>query len=185
VSATAVVPVPTRFESLVARHERDVLRITRSVLRDEHLSADAAQEAFVRLWRRMGEPGDALERPEAWLHRAALSSALDVARRREVRTRGETSANPLEDVRARVPGSPIAQASEAELHERLERALDELPEGQRTVFVLRHEGGLALREVAELLDVSLATVKTQFARACLKLQARLQAFRDAAQETTG
>ena len=53
-SVPAVDAAPTGFGELVARHERDVLRITRAVLRDEHLGADAAQETFVRLWRRMG-----------------------------------------------------------------------------------------------------------------------------------
>ena len=50
-------------------------------------------------------------------------------------------------------------------------------EGQRTVFLLRHEGGLPLAEVAETLGVALPTVKTQFARACLKLQSRLRPYR--------
>jgi RNA polymerase sigma factor (sigma-70 family) len=67
-------------------------------------------------------------------------------------------------------------ARDVELRGRFEAALAELPEGQRTVFLLRHDGGLALSEVAETLDVSLPTVKTQFARACLKLQAKLAAF---------
>jgi len=174
----AVGSAPAGFEALVARHERDVLRIARAVLRDEHLGADAAQEAFVRLWRRMGEGGGALERPDAWLRRAALSSALDLARRREVRTRTEAHGVGPEEVPTAGAGSPLTRATAAELRECLERALCELPEGQRTVFALRHEGGLALREVAELLGVSLPTVKTQFARACLKLQARLSAFRD-------
>jgi RNA polymerase sigma-70 factor (ECF subfamily) len=166
------------FEALVARHERDVLRITRAVLRDEHLGADAAQEAFVRLWRRMVGGGAALERPDAWLRRAALCSALDLARRREVRTRDEAHAAEVESLAPAAGVSPLAQIGETELRERLERALTHLAEGQRTVFVLRHEGGLALREVAEALGVSLPTVKTQFARACLKLQAHLSAFRD-------
>jgi RNA polymerase sigma-70 factor (ECF subfamily) len=166
------------FEALVARHEHDVLRITRAVLRDEHLGADAAQEAFVRLWRRMGERGAALERPDAWLRRAALSAALDLVRRREVRARDvQREAHALEASPAAGP-SPLTGASEAELRARLDQALARLPEGQRTVFVLRHDGGLALREVADLLGVSLPTVKTQFARACLRLQAHLSAFRD-------
>jgi RNA polymerase sigma-70 factor (ECF subfamily) len=179
--SAAVDVAPAGFGELVARHEREVLRITRAVLRDEHLGADAAQEAFVRLWRRMGEEG-ALERPDAWLRRAALSTALDLARRREVRQRGGCAVPPPEEGPPDAGPSPLACVREAELRERLDRALAHLPEGQRTVFVLRHEGGLALREVAQLLDVALPTVKTQFARACLKLQAQLAAFRD--EETT-
>jgi len=46
------------------------------------------------------------------------------------------------------------------------------------VFLLRHRGGLSLREVAELLDLALPTVKTHFARAALRLQASLARFSD-------
>jgi RNA polymerase sigma-70 factor, ECF subfamily len=177
VSATAVDASAAGFDALVAEHERSVLRITRAVLRDEHLGSDAAQEAFVRLWRRMGESG-APERPGAWLRRAALSSALDLARRRAVRARRESSSDEHESDGAQSATPPLAHVSEAELRQRLERALADLPEGQRAVFALRHDAGLELREVADVLGVQLSTVKTQFARACLSLQARLSAFRD-------
>jgi RNA polymerase sigma-70 factor (ECF subfamily) len=177
VSAAAVERSAAGFDALVAEHERAVLRIARAVLRDEHLGADAAQETFVRLWRRMGESG-APEQPAAWLRRAALSSALDLARRRSARAHTEPGATDPENSAARPEAHPLARVSEAELRERLDGALAELPEGQRTVFALRHDAGLELREVAELLGVALPTVKTQFARACLRLQARLSAFRD-------
>jgi len=68
------------------------------------------------------------------------------------------------------------RVAQAELAESFERALERLSDGQRTVFLLRHAGGLRLAEVAETLDVSLSTVKTQFARACLKLQDALRPF---------
>jgi RNA polymerase sigma-70 factor (ECF subfamily) len=158
----------------VARNQRGVLRLCRGVLRDEHLGADAAQEAFVRLWRRLGQPGArALDRPEAWLRRAALCAALDLARRRELRSGREDAEGSPDEQPSSAP-SPFAGAALDELRTRLRAALAELSEGQRTVFLLRHESGLALREVADLLELSLPTVKTQFARACVRLQARLR-----------
>lgn len=183
-SAVGLESAARRFDELVARNERGVLRLCRAVLRDEHLGADAAQEAFARLWRRLvARDAPALERPEAWLRSAALGAALDLARRREVRTRQEVE--PAAEPAAPAP-TPLARAGERELRERLERALEDLSEGQRTVFLLRHEGGLSLREVAELLGLALPTVKTQFARACLRLQARLAPWRrdDHPAETT-
>ncbi len=175
-SAAGVAGAAERFEHLVAENERGILRLCRAVLRDEHLGADAAQEAFVRLWRRL-EQGDAevLERPAAWLRRVALSAALDLARRREVRA-GDVPAGAARHESGACDPSPLAGAALSELRLRLSAAVDELPEGQRSVFLLRHDGGLALREVAQLLGLALPTVKTQFARACLRLQARLQAW---------
>jgi RNA polymerase sigma-70 factor (ECF subfamily) len=159
------------FDQLVASHERQVLRLCRAILRDDHLGADAAQETFLRLWRRITS-GRAPDRSPAWLRRVAVTTSLDLARRRaqDARETGD-----VDDVASGDHAAEIA-ARDVELRGRFEAALAELPEGQRTVFLLRHDGGLALSEVAETLDVSLPTVKTQFARACLKLQAKLAAF---------
>ena len=160
------------FEELVARHQGEVLRLCRSIVRDEHLGADAAQEAFVRLWRKLAG-GAAPESSSAWLRRAAVSASIDLCRSRAPR-RAEREID--DAVAERAPSRPDAAA--AELAERFERALAELPEGQRTVFLLRHEGGLSLADIAETLGVAPSTAKTQFARACLKLQEKLVAFQE-------
>jgi len=160
------------FERLVAEHQRGVLRVCRSILRDEHLGADAAQETFLRLYARLRDE-DAPRAAGAWLRRAAVSVSLDLRRRREARERALERS--LADDAPR-PAGPAARASSAELHERFERALTLLPEGQRTVFLMRHSAGLPLSEVAALLDLALSTVKTQFARACLRLQSALRPF---------
>ncbi len=161
--------MPRTFDELVAGHQHEVLRLCRSIVRDEHLGADAAQETFVRLWRRVAD-GDEPVHTGAWLRKVAVTTALDAVRRRSAqRSSDEVDVDTL----AREEHVP----SDGELLARLDAAVAELSEGQRTVFLLRHEGRMTLAEVAETLDVSLPTVKTQFARACLKLQSKLARFR--------
>jgi hypothetical protein len=75
------------FDGLVAEHESVVLGICRSVLHDEHLGADAAQETFVRPWRRIGE-GRAPLALGAWLKRVAISTSLAAGTLAPTRTRG-------------------------------------------------------------------------------------------------
>jgi len=163
------------FDRLLAEHGSRVLRVCYAILLDRHLSEDAAQEAFLRLWGAL-RAGRAPGRPAAWLNAAALSASIDIFRRRDVQARtAERRARAL-PVRPEAAGDPGAAAQAAELRRRLERALLHLPPGQRTVFLLRHEGGLPLASVAEVLGLALPTVKTQFARACLKLQSLLQSF---------
>jgi RNA polymerase sigma-70 factor (ECF subfamily) len=166
---SAVAATQALFERLVAEHERDVLRISRSMLRDEHLGADAAQETFIRLWRALDE-GRAPERSGAWLRRVAITTALDLLRRRAARAEEPAVSEPLDE---RGPGEALAAG---ELEQRFERAVATLPEGQRTIFLLRHSAQLSLSEVADSLGLALPTVKTQFARACLKLQQALRPF---------
>jgi RNA polymerase sigma-70 factor (ECF subfamily) len=182
------------FDRLVAEHQRSVLRISRSILRDEHLGADAAQETFVRLWRSL-EAGRAPENSGGWLQRVAVTAALDLRRRRRSRAARERQLagepGPSDHARARLEaGEPAFESREQperavherELEERFERALATLSEGQRTIFLLRHSGGLTLAEIAETLDIALPTAKTQFARACLRLQAALRPFRPGTEE---
>jgi RNA polymerase sigma-70 factor (ECF subfamily) len=144
--------------------------VCRALARDAHLAADASQETFLRLWRGL-ESGLRPERVGAWLHSVAIGIAIDQRRRATRR-----AAEPLpEDAGAEAQEDPLVGD---ELERRYRSALERLSEGQRTVFVLRHEGGLSLAEVAEALDVAPSTVKTQFARAALALQRSLRAFDD-------
>jgi len=172
----AAVDQPT-FDELVERHGPLVFRVCRAVLRDEHLGSDASQETFVKLWRRLADGADP-RHVGGWLRRVAVSTSLDLARRRRAREFATTldPADEVGEVRDASACGPLERTSLAELERGLERAVRELPEGQRTVFLLRHEGGLPLCEIAAALDVALPTVKTQFARACLKLQRRLAPF---------
>lgn len=172
----------TSFARLVAEHERSVLGLCRSIVRDEHLSRDAAQEAFVRLWQRLAGGAQPVQPVQpthigAWLRQAALSASLDLLRRRRVR-RDAGQAATL-DAASELPSAlpqPHTELAMRELEERLERALEVLPDGQRSVFLLRHSAGLSLGEIAATLGVSVPTVKTQFARACLRLQTALRPF---------
>lgn len=167
------------FDRLVAEHQGAVLKIARSILRDEHLGADAAQQTFLRLWRAL-EDGRAPRRTGGWLNRVAVTTALDLLRRRASRTVREEPLSGDRDAGERA--LPERAAGARELERRFERALERLSEGQRTIFLLRHSSGLSLAEIAETLGVALPTARTQFARACLELQEALRAFRPAREE---
>jgi RNA polymerase sigma-70 factor (ECF subfamily) len=157
------------FERLVAEHHGRVLRVCRSILRDEHLGADAAQETFLRLWKEV-RAGREPRQFAAWLAQVATRTSLDFLRRAGARARVE------EREERRSEPEPAALLERTEIERRFERALAGLSEGQRAVFLLRHSGGLTLRAAADSLGLALPTAKTQFARACLKLQAALKDY---------
>jgi RNA polymerase sigma factor (sigma-70 family) len=155
----------------LAEHGPLVLRVCTAILGDPELGADAAQETWLKLLRH----GDrrSISNLGAWLRRAAVTTALDCARRRQIRA--------VESLPEEIPGpapDPARTARLLELRRHLHAAAAKLPEAQRTVFLLRHEGGLPLREIAEIQGLSLPTVKTHFARACVRLQAALRPHLD-------
>lgn len=165
------------FGHFMNEHAGIVRRMCRAILQDDHLADDAAQDAFVRLWRQWRDRGRP-ESAEGWIRRAAIRTSLDAWRRRDARDR--TTHAVLEEAResdVAVTQTPVTEAVDHELRARYEAALEALPEGQRTIFVLRHEAGLPLAAIAESLSVAVPTVRTQFARACVRLQTRLAPYR--------
>ncbi len=164
-----------RFDTLVAEHGATVVGVCRAILRDEHLGQDAAQDALLRAWERLRDGVGAPTAPAAWLRRIALTSALDLRRRRSLRDDDARHVRAPSPVESSVE-SPAVHAEFAELRARLDRALETLSDRERTVFVLRHDGGLTLAEIADTLGVATPTAKTQFARACVRLQAALARF---------
>lgn len=158
------------FEELVRRHERPVYRLARSLLARSGDAEDAAQEAFLRLYRALRRLDPA--RPVApYLYRLTVNVCRDLERRRR-RDRGTVA---LEDLApAREPADrrpdPSAAAVLAEERRIVTAALRSLPPRQRAALVLRDVQGLSTREVAEVLGSREVTVRTQICRARLKLR---------------
>ena len=167
-------PATPAFTELVARHQGQVRRLCSAILRDEHLSADATQETFLRLWKALSTPAQPAHWGR-WLRRVAVRVALDLTRRRQRSQRRESTVAVAETQAA---PEPWQGAARGELARDLRSALEHLSPQQQIVFQLRQEGGLRLAEIAEALERSLPTVKTQFARACWKLQELLAPHRD-------
>lgn len=122
-------------------------------------TADAVQQVFLGILR--GLPGYRGPRFFSWAYRICANATADELRRRRRRPRGV----PLED-----GGEPQAQAlgpSPEEvlvakrLGERLGGALESLPEGQRTVFLLARVEGLGYEAISDLLGIPVGTVKSR------------------------
>jgi RNA polymerase sigma-70 factor (ECF subfamily) len=160
------------FAALVARYERGAWMMARRVLRDDHAAADAAQEAFLQAYRRLGE----LRTPEcfgAWLMRIARREAIRQARRNA--RRPDRS---LGDRNGDSPDDPVVMAAgESRLAEDCEEilaALGRLPQHERVAVVLRYLDGYSMVEVAAALGRPLNTVTKQLSRAIARLKGLLR-----------
>ena len=160
------------FEILMRRHNQRLYRAARAILQDDAEAEDAVQQAYLNAYRHL----DQFERRaqfSTWLTRIAVYEALARRKRRGANPSssegelGETAASPAPD--------PERQAYGKELSVLLESALAGLPEGYRSVFLLREVDGLSTAETARHLRISDATVKTRLHRAKGLLQRKLQA----------
>ena len=142
---------------------------------DADLAGDLSQEAILRAWRgRSGFSGRSAAK--TWLFSIARNVWLDYLRRKK--TVGVVEGmEQLNQLPSRTP-SPLADAWRGELATCLEHALAKLPPDQREALALRQSKGLKFHEVADLLGVQVATVKSRVRYALLKLADELESYRD-------
>lgn len=165
------------FALLMQRHNRRAFRTAWSLLKNRVEAEDVVQEAYLKAFAGLGGfTGTASF--STWLTRIVVNEAL--MRRRQRQRRLEEAAPgtlvPLEPP----PGhllpseSPEAALGREELRQRLERAIAQLPDEQRAVFVLRAVEGLSVEETADLLALNPLTVKTRLFRARRRLRETLE-----------
>ncbi len=152
------------FERLFAREYPRVVAIARRVLGDAHAAEDVAQEVFVAFHR--GHDPDA-PFAAAWLHRAAVHSALNALRAARRRTGRETAAGSMDRPLLAASAADADPAAAAERRESVRQAravLGALPDRMATVLALRY-AGLSYTDVAAALGVKPGAVGTMLARA--------------------
>lgn len=159
------------FTQLYARHRTPLYRFLLRHLRNEAL----AEECFQDIWQRV-VAARAEWKPDApfsgWLYRIAHNRLNDHWRAMKHRPPAPGDADER-IARIAEHATPERVLSEFEERRRLQLVLDELPEEQRTVVLLRLEQELTLEEIGEATGVGRETVKSRLRYAMDKLRARL------------
>ena len=160
-------PLPAwRYKLAVLQHHGCVYRAARALLGDAAEAEDVTQEAFIRYWQQ----GDAVREPRVWLLKVARNACLDRLRK-SGRFVSEEDAGVPERPDDRDPAWHYRQN---ELAAQLQRAIDSLPEPQRSLVVLFDVQGLSGDECARIVGINLNQVKVYLHRARRKLRIRLE-----------
>jgi RNA polymerase sigma-70 factor (ECF subfamily) len=154
------------FEILMRRHNERLYRAARAILKDESEAEDVMQQAYVNAYSHLRQ-FDGRSKFATWLTRIAIHEALARARRRGRYISMDLDADsPVTFLHPPAPTpDPERQAFARELGGIMESAIDRLPDGLREVFVLRQVEGMNTADVAAVLSVSDAVVKTRLSRA--------------------
>lgn len=155
--------------AFVARFERRVFGLTRSILRDRGAAEEAAQEAFVRAWRHASAYDPRRGSVAAWLLTIARNVSINMLPARRF---DPIDPEVLLAMEARKPRDEAASSQEIG-SEPLRAALRRLPEEQRRVLVMAVFYGYTAKEMSELDGLPLGTVKTRIRSAMMKLRAEL------------
>ena len=161
------------------RYQRRVYNVCLRLVGQPADAADVTQEVFLRIYTRLdGFRGEAPFR--TWVYRITVNTCRDELRRRRRRP-APVEDQPAHVVAAAVTGStrqdddPARTVVGREVQATIQAALNQLPESFRAAVVLRDVQGLTYEEVAEVLGVSVGTVKSRIHRGRLLLRDRLAA----------
>lgn len=153
---------PEGLHYLYVRYADDVLRYITGLVRDPHEAEDITQNVFAKLMKAIKRYEERAVPFDAWILRVARNAALDHLRAKR--------SIPTEEVRLADTGrSETAQ----DRGQALRQALEDLPEDQREVLVLRHIVGLSPVEIANTLEKSESSVHGLHHRGRRSLRANL------------
>jgi RNA polymerase sigma-70 factor (ECF subfamily) len=151
------------FNQLILRWERPIYALAYRVIGREEEARDVCQEAFLRAFRALpGFKGQA--KFSSWLYRITLNLCRDWIRRhrRAPVSQMPEDTDPMELAAEVGPVETIEDlAARRELTVVVERAMELLPEEQRTAIILKEYHGLTFQEIADLQGCPLSTVKTR------------------------
>jgi RNA polymerase sigma-70 factor (ECF subfamily) len=168
------------FRIIMQRNNQRLYRVARSLLRDDSEAEDVVQQAYVNAFGSLDSfRGDASL--PTWLTRITLNEALGRLRRQrsmvDLAVLDADSANGTSQV---IPfplmsesTDPERAVAQAQIRHLIERAIDDLPEIFRVVFVMRDVEDMSIEETADYLGLPPATVKTRLHRARRQLRRAL------------
>lgn len=166
------------YEALIRRYQQAIYSLVFRLLDDPSEASDVVQEVFFKVFRSVGSfRGQASLK--TWIYRIAVNEAHNHRRWFGRRRRREMGITPGEDdgcpnFAADAGASPFQAAATAETLGIIEEELARLNESYRAVVVLRDIEDLEYDEIAQVLDVSLGTVKSRLVRGREALRKRLE-----------
>lgn len=158
------------YETLIQRFEHPVFNLVSRLLDDPADSADVVQEVFLKVFRNIAcfRQDSSLK---TWIYRIAVNEArnhrrwFNRHRKQEVGLDAEPGeAQGYQDWLPDPGRSPFEAALDQEQQSLIEQALQQLNPNFRAALVLREIEGLSYEEIAEILDISLGTVKSRIVR---------------------
>ncbi len=170
------------FETLFQKYQKPIYNMLLRMLRSADDASDLTQDTFIKAYRALGSlREEAIFYP--WLRQIAVNLA-----RNQWKRAGRIHINSTDDTQTTDEGEELSRelpdwtanperlAQDAELRNKVEQAVSTLSDDHRTVITLHHLEGLQVSEIAELLGISVGTVKSRLSRARDQLHRKLSGY---------
>lgn len=162
---------------IVRRYNQRLYRVAMSIVNDDSEVEDVMQVAYINAYENL-EKFEFRSAFSTWLTRILLNECLLRVRKKKnsVPLTDDMTINPGNRQNTYEPETPVSYALQSELKTILEKAIQQLPEKYRTVFIMREIEGLNVAETQECLDITEANVKVRLNRARSLLKEILSTF---------
>jgi RNA polymerase sigma-70 factor (ECF subfamily) len=169
------------FYDLVSRYKKKIYYLAYDITGDHHEAEDISQEVFMKVYGAL----KAFRRDakmSSWLHQITVNASIDFLRRKSAKSANSIGdfdhVSTQENLIASATHSydPVQSTESAQIQNRISHALQKISPKERAVFVMCHYNGLKLNETAEILNVTIGTVKSLLFRAIRKLRKELLPF---------
>lgn len=166
------------FGVLVRRYQRELFGYLRRYLGDDHLADDVFQNTFLQVYVKCDQY-EAGRPVRPWLYTIATNQAVDALRRngrhpttsldQTVREAGDGEVRSLIELLEANAAGPLDHVQGEERRVLVRAAVDQLPDFLRQVVVLAYYQGLKYREIADILEIPVGTVKSRLHAALVKM----------------
>lgn len=169
------------FQDIVERYKKKVYYLAYDITGDHHDAEDISQEVFIKVFRSLKNfRRDA--KMSSWLYQITVNTSIDSLRKSSSKSKKLVDQPDLENLPKAQPetgnaaNNPEQSVESAMIQKRISQALQNITPRERTVFVMRHYNGLKMNEIAEILNLSVGTVKSLLFRAIKKLRKDLSLY---------
>ncbi len=165
------------FEEIVLTYQNNIYSLCSYMLGDTDTANDAAQETFLKAYQSLKN-----FRPNAsiytWLYRIAVNTCIDYKRKSTFETHFPHTTNDTSHIEEQpsVDLSPEKSYESKQIADALNNALNKLSLKLKTIIVMKEVEGLSYEEIADILDISIGTVKSRISRAREELKKLIKGF---------
>ncbi|MFA6252312.1 MAG: sigma-70 family RNA polymerase sigma factor [Candidatus Paceibacterota bacterium] len=164
------------FEVLVFRYFKIIYNFCYRYVGDQNIAEDITQETFVKVWKNISR-FDKSKKFKTWIFQIAKNTCIDYLRKKKSipfsNFENEDGENVFVDNFADNAPLPDEIFRRKDLSDFLERVIGELPVNHKMVILMRYKDELTFKEISEILNESIDTIKSRYRRGIISLREKL------------
>jgi RNA polymerase sigma-70 factor (ECF subfamily) len=166
-----------KFNYLIKNYKQDIYRFSFYMLKNKPDAEDITQEVLIKTWENIEK--FEFSKAKSWIMKTTYNLCIDLIRKRKSADNFVYESEEDEDFE--LPdndylNNPLVKMENESLKERINEAIQNLPEKLKTIFVMYEINEMKYKEISDLLNIPINSVKVFLLRARKKLQLELQSY---------